>query len=144
MARASEPRVGDGVFAARFKAKLDRLGLKARDAFLVHLGSTVGQFSKQIGADTLSWQALKEKLGEEGWQTAVLFTTHMCEALEKGEDESKAIPWRLMTIGLSPARRATDASETQLKWVDQLIEEAQRHVAREARRKSDTRAAGGS
>ena len=49
-----------------------------------------------------------------------------------------------MTIALSPARRATDASETQLKWVDQLIEEAQRHVAREARRKSDTRAAGGS
>jgi len=136
MARAIEPRVGDGVFVARFKAKLDRLGLKARDAFLVHLGTTVGQFSKQIGAEALSWQALKVKLGEEGWQAAVLFTTHMQQALETGSDESKAVPWRLMTIALSPARRATDASEAQLQWIDHLIEEAQRHIAREARAKT--------
>lgn len=143
MAREVEPRVGDGVFAARFKAKLDRLGLAARDAFLVRLGTAVGQFSKQIGAEALSWQELKAKLGEEGWQTAVVFTAHMHQALEKDADEAKAVPWRLMTIALSPARRATDASETQLKWVDQLIEEAQRHVARLARIKSDSRAAGG-
>ena len=144
MAREVEPRVGDGVFAARFKAKLDRMGLKARDAFLAHLGTTVGQFSKQIGAEALSWQELKTKLGEEGWQTSVVFTTHMYQTLEKDADESKAVPWRLMTIGLSPARRATDASETQLKWVDQIIEEAQRYVGRLARKKSDSRAAGGS
>jgi hypothetical protein len=136
MARAIEPRVGDGVFAARFKAKLDRLGLSVRDAFLVHLGTTVGQFSKQIEAEAMSWQELKVKLGEEGWQAAVLFTTHMQQALANDDDDTKAIPWRLMTIALSPARRATDASETQLQWIDHLIEEAQRHVAREARGKS--------
>lgn len=143
MARAEEPRTGDGVFVARFKAKLDRLGLAAKDAFLLYLGTTVGQFTKQIGADTLSWQELKEKLGEDGWQTAVVFTTHMARTLEKDADEAKAVPWRLMTVCLSPARRATDASETQINWVDNLIEEAQRHCARLERIKSDGRAAGG-
>jgi len=143
MARAEEPRTGDGVFVARFKAKLDRLGLAAKDAFLLYLGTTVGDFSKQIGAGRMSWQEIKAKLGEEGWQTAVVFTSHMAQMFEKDADESKAVPWRLMTIALSPARRATDASETQLNWVDRLIEEAQRHCARLARIKSEGRAAGG-
>ena len=55
----------------------------------------------------------------------------MCQTLEA--DEFKSTPWRLMTIALSPVRRATDASEDQLKWLDRLVEEAQRHCAREER-----------
>ena len=94
MARALEPRVGDGVYAARYKAKLDRMGLKARDAFLEHLGTTVATFATQIGAGGLSWIELKEKLGEEGWQAAVVFTTHMYQTLESDADEQKGVPWR--------------------------------------------------
>jgi hypothetical protein len=130
MGREFEPRAGDGVYAARYKAKLDRMGLKARDAFLEHLGTTVGTFASQIGAGGLSWIELKEKLGEEGWQAAVVFTTHMYQTLERDADEQKGAPWRLMTIALAPVRRATDASEDQRAWIDRLIEEAQRHCAR--------------
>lgn len=143
MARAFEPRVGDGVYAARYKAKLDRLGLKARDSFLEQLGTTVTQFEAQIGAGSLSWAALKEKLGEEGWQAAVLFTTHMYQALEDDADELKAVPWRLMTIALAPAQRATDASQDQRDWIDRLIEEAQRHCDRLKRTRKAGGAAGG-
>jgi len=135
MVRGFEPRVGDGVYAARQKAKLERMGLKARDAFLEHLGMTVAQFTSQIGAAGLSWLALKEKLGEEGWQTAIVFTTHMYETLESDADDLKGAPWRLMTIALAPARRATDASQDQRNWIDHLIEEAQRHCARIQRSK---------
>lgn len=130
MGREFEPRVGDGVFAARYKAKLDRMGLKARDAFLMQLGTTVDQFASQVGAGGLSWIELKEKLGEEGWQAALVFTTHMYQTLEKDDDDQKGVPWRLMTVALAPARRATDASEDQRAWIDRLIEEAQRHRAR--------------
>ncbi len=61
----------------------------------------------------------------------MVFTNYMCQRLEA--DEAKSMPWRLMTVALSPVRRATDASEDQLKWLDRLIEEAQRHCAREQR-----------
>jgi hypothetical protein len=130
MGREIEPRAGDGVYAARYKAKLERMGLKARDAFLKHLGTTVTQFTSQVGAAGLSWIELKDKLGEEGWQAALVFTTHMYQTLENDADEQKGAPWRLMTIALAPARRATDASEDQRAWIDRLIEEAQRHCAR--------------
>lgn len=131
MAGDIEPRVGDGAFVARIQGMLNRAGIKRREAFLQSLGMAAQNFCAQIGADGLPWQALKERLGEEGWQTAVVFTSYMCETLEKDADQSKAIPWRLMTVALSPVRRATDASEDQLKWLDRLVEEAQRHCARE-------------
>ena len=141
MGRDFKPRVGDGVYAARYKAKVDGLGLTARDIFLEHLGKTVGQFASQVGANAMSWRELKEKLGEEGWPAAVAFTTHMYQTLEKDADDAKAVPWRLMTIALAPARRATDASEDQRDWADRLIEEAQRHCARIARTAKVGRAA---
>ncbi len=49
MGRVLELRVGDGVFAARRAAKLDRMGLKTRDAFLEYLGKTVATFASPIG-----------------------------------------------------------------------------------------------
>jgi hypothetical protein len=126
-----EPRVGDGAYVARIMGMLSRTGIKRREAFLQNLGMAAQNFCAQIGADGLSWPGLKERLGEEGWQRAVVFTNYMCQTLEA--DEFKATPWRLMTIALSPVRRATDASEDQLKWLDRLVEEAQRHCAREER-----------
>jgi len=143
MGREFEPRAGDGVYAARYKSKLDGMGLKARDAFLAQLGTTVTQFTAQVGAAGLSWLELKEKLGEEGWQAAIVFTTHMYQTLENDADEQKGVPWRLMTIALAPARRATDASDDQRKWIDHLIEEAQRHCARIRRNKKAGGAARG-
>jgi hypothetical protein len=126
-----EPRVGDGAYVARVTGMLSRAAIKRRDAFLQNLGAAAQNFCAQIGADGLSWQDLKQRLGEEGWQRAVVFTNYMCQRLEA--DEFKSTPWRLMTIALSPVRRATDASEDQLKWLDRLIEEAQRHCARTER-----------
>lgn len=130
MGREFEPRTGDGVYAARYKTKVGGLGLKARDTFLTHLGSSVGQFASQVGASAMTWRELKDKLGEDGWPAAVAFTTHMYQTLETDADESKGVPWRLMTISLAPARRGTDASNDQRDWIDDLIEEAQRHCAR--------------
>ena len=131
MALDIEPRVGDGAYVARLMGSLSRAGIKRREAFLLNLGTAAQNFCAQIGADSLPWQALKDRLGEEGWQRAVVFTNYMCQTLEA--DEFKSTPWRLMTIALSPVRRATDASEDQLKWLDRLVEEAQRHCAREER-----------
>jgi hypothetical protein len=128
MVQGIEPRVGDGAYVARVMGMLSRAGIKRRDAFLHSLGMAAQNFCAQIGADGLSWQALKERLGEEGWQRAVVFTNYMSKQLEA--DELKSTPWRLMTIALSPVRRATDASEDQIKWLDRLVEEAQRHCAR--------------
>jgi hypothetical protein len=135
--------VGDGAYVARMQGMLNRAGLKRREAFLENLGAAVRNFCVQIGADNLFWQELKTRLGEEGWQNAVVFTAHMHQMLEKQADEFKATPWRLMTIALSPARRATDASEDQLKWLDRLVEEAQRHCAREEKIRKDRQASGG-
>jgi hypothetical protein len=143
MSRAIEPRVGDGAYVARMQGMLNRAGIKRREAFLENLGAAARNFCVQIGADNLFWQELKARLGEEGWQNAVVFTSHMHQALEKQADEFKATPWRLMTIALSPARRATDASEDQLKWLDRLVEEAQRHCAREEKIRKNRQASGG-
>jgi hypothetical protein len=65
------------------------------------------------------------RLGQQG--SNGLFTKHMYETREADGDEFSAIPWRLITISMCPVRRATDASADQLAWLDQLIEEAQRH-----------------
>jgi len=127
MAREAEPRIGDTLFLVRVRGRLERLTLKRRDSFLQHLGTAVADFCKQIGATGLDWQGVKERLGDDGWQTAVVFTKHMYEVREAEGDEFSAIPWRLITISMCPVRRATDASEDQMKWLDQLIEEAQRH-----------------
>lgn len=129
MAREQEPRIGDTLFLVRVRGRLDRLSLKRRDAFLQHLGTAVADFCKQIGAVGLDWSAVKERLGDDGWQTAVLFTKHTYEVREADGDEFAAIPWRLITISMCPVRRATDASEDQMRWLDQLIEESQRHCA---------------
>ncbi len=131
MGLAIELRVGDGAYVARVMGMLNRAGIKRREAFLMNLGLAAQNFSAQIGAEHFPWADLKERLGEEGWQRAVVFTNYMCQRLEA--DEAKSMPWRLMTVALSPVRRATDASEDQLKWLDRLIEEAQRHCAREQR-----------
>jgi hypothetical protein len=127
MAREEEPRIGDTLFLVRVRGRLDRLTLKRRDLFLQHLGTAVAEFCKQIGAAGLEWPAVKIRLGDDGWQTAVVFTKHMYETREADGDEFSAIPWRLITISMCPVRRATDASADQLAWLDQLIEEAQRH-----------------
>ena len=127
---------------ARIQGMLNRASLKRRESFLESLGKAVGNFCSQIGAVDLDWQGLKERLGEEGWQRAVVFTTHMYQMIENNGDEAKATPWRLMTIALSPARRATDASEDQLKFLDRLIEEAQRHCAREEKIRQGNAASG--
>lgn len=127
MAREAEPRIGDTLFLVRVRGRLDRLTLKRRDLFLQHLGNAVADFCKQIGAVGLEWPAVKERLGDDGWQTAVVFTKHMYETREAEGDDFSAIPWRLITISMCPLRRATDASEDQMTWLNQLIEEAQRH-----------------
>jgi len=127
MAREQEPRIGDTLFLVRVRGRLDRLSLKRRDSFLEHLGTAVADFCEQIGAVGLDWGAVKKRLGDDGWQTAVVFTKHMYEVREAEGDEFAAIPWRLITISMCPVRRATDASADQMKWLDQLIEEAQRH-----------------
>ncbi len=127
MMRDVEPRIGDTLFLVRIRSRLDRLSLKRRESFLRHLGLAVGDFCKQIGAVGLDWRAVKARLGYDGWQTAVVFTKHMYEIREAEGNEFSAIPWRLITISMCPVRRATDASEDQMKWLDQLIEEAQRH-----------------
>lgn len=129
MARDAEPRIGDTLFLVRVRGRLDRLSLKRRDAFLEHLGAAVADFCKQIGATGLDWRAVKQRLGDDGWQTAVVFTKHMYEIREADGNDFSAMPWRLITISMCPVRRATDASEDQMKWLDQLIEEAQRHCA---------------
>ncbi len=129
MARKQEPRIGDTLFLVRVRGRLGRLSLKRRDSFLEHLGTAVAEFCKQIGAVGLEWKAVKDRLGDDGWQTAVVFTKHMYEVREAEGDEFAAIPWRLITISMCPVRRATDASADQMKWLDQVIEEAQRHCA---------------
>lgn len=130
MADDVDQRIGDTGYLVRTKGMVDRANLKRRELFLENLGRTVDQFSAQIGADELSWPDLKERLGEKGWRTSILFTGHMAETLEDKGDEFAAIPWKLITISLCPANRATDASPDQMKWLDNLIEEAQRHCAR--------------
>ena len=121
--------VGDSKFLVQTKIRLGRANLKLRDRFLEHLGQSVGEFCQQIGADGVDWVTLKERLGEEGWKTSIVFTKHMHEAYQAQDNGFAAIPWKLITIALSPVRRATDASEDQLQWLDRLIEEAQRHCA---------------
>jgi len=129
MARDAEPRIGDTLFLVRVRGRVDRLSLKRRDVFLQHLGNAVAEFCKQIGAAGLEWPAVKIRLGDDGWQTAVVFTKHMYETREEDGDDFSAMPWRLITISMCPVRRATDASQDQMTWLDQLIEEAQRHCA---------------
>ena len=133
MARDPNQRVGDTGFLVRTKGMLDRAGLKKREVFLENLGRIVSEFRTQIGATSLSWEELKEKLGEEGWRTSILFTGHMAKTLEDNGDEFGATPWKLITVSLCPAQRATDASPDQMKWLDQLIAEAERHCARVGR-----------
>lgn len=133
MTQAVEQRVGDSGYLVRTRSTMDRASLKRRDLFLQNLGRTVGDFCSQIGVPDMPWAELKLRLGEEGWQTSVIYTAHMHEHLEAAGDEFAAAPWKLMTISLCPSRRGTDASPDQLAWLDQLIEEAQRHCARIAR-----------
>lgn len=130
MADDVEQRVGDTGYLVRTKGMVDRAGLRKRELFLENLGRTVEEFCAQIGADDLEWPAMKERLGEKGWRSAVLFTTHMFDAHMEAGKEFESIPWKLITISLCPAQRATDASPDQMKWLDNLIEEARRHCAR--------------
>jgi hypothetical protein len=130
MAIDVEQRVGDTGYLVRTKGMVDRAGLRKRELFLENLGRTVEQFCAQIGADGLEWSLMKERLGEEGWRSAVLFTTHMFDTLMEQEKEFESVPWKLITISLCPAQRATDASPDQMKWLDNLIDEARRHCAR--------------
>jgi len=128
-----DQRVGDTGYLVRTKSMVDRATLKRRELFLEKLGKTVDNFCAQIGAAGLPWPDVKERLGEEGWRTSIVFTGHMAEALEATGKESSAVPWKLITISLCPAQRATDASPDQMKWLDNLIEDAQRHCDRVAR-----------
>lgn len=128
--RDVDQRVGDTGYLVRINSMVNRPTLKRREQFLENLGRVVADFSSQIGADELTWVDLKERLGEEGWRTSIQFTGRMAEMLEQNGDEFGAIPWKLITISLCPANRATDASPDQMKWLDNLIEEAQRHCDR--------------
>ena len=130
MAQRVEPRVGDGRFLLKIRNAVNRTTLKRRDFILEQIGQCVATFTAQIGAEGLSWTETKKRLGEEGWQTSVLFTKHIYMSMEARGEKTSAMPWRLITISLCPAQRATDASYDQLKWLDDLIAEAQRHCAR--------------
>lgn len=130
MAHDVDQRIGDTGYLVRMKGMIDRANIKRRELFLENLGRTIAEFCAQIGADDFSWPDVKERLGEEGWRTSVLFTGHMATTLEEKGEDFASIPWKLITISLCPANRATDASPTQMTWLDNLIEEAQRHCAR--------------
>jgi hypothetical protein len=130
MANDVEQRVGDTGYLVRTKGMVDRAGLRKRELFLENLGRTVEQFCAQIGTDGLERSLMKERLGEKGWRSAVLFTTHMFDTLMEQDKEFESTPWKLITISLCPAQRATDASPDQMKCLDNLIDEARRHCAR--------------
>ena len=104
--------------------------MKRRDLILEQIGRCVASFTAQIGAEGLSWAETKERLGEEGWQTSAIFTQHTYMSMEARGEKTAAMPWRLITISLCLHPGATDASPDQLKWLDKLIEEAQRHCER--------------
>lgn len=125
-----DQRIGDTGYLVRINSMVNRAGLKRRELFLEGLGRVVADFSRQIGAEELTWKDLKERLGEEGWRTSIQFTGRMAEMLAENGDHAGATPWKLITISLCPANRATDASPDQMQWLDNLIEEAQRHCDR--------------